>query len=213
MKISLAEWDGMDMGAFMKTCGVLAEENTPEAYRSLKEALSLEDPYKRRYALEKLYTFAEAKDGLLEELLSALASNTPHLFSAAVQLIIKYDIDVPEVRLRDALTRLGANDNYSCVGLLSRLKRNEDNFRWILGFYRERAGQTSMEIAIAEQIPSFCTEEGFAEAYELLRRGTEPHIRKAALLLAKRFERTALLRTFLTDENGHIRRCAGKALK
>lgn len=201
-----AMMESKDMRAFMIACEALRLAQSDAAYALLKQYISHNDLYKRRYVLSVIFTYPQAAE-LVPHLEQALDSDKTFLWGTALDVIIQQEIRVSEKALFSCIER-----NWSQVGgydiyALASVEKNQSNARRIWKLYHA-CRDNSTRIATAEVLHGFCTEENYLTYYELFQDDPAPHIRILACRIARAYHRPDLLSRFTQDRDGHIRKLA-----
>lgn len=199
-----------DMTDFALACEILATHKTQEVYEVLKKYLEHKDKYKRRYVWSIIFAFPEAQERITQ-FTDLFYAKDMIFVNAAFRILLHYRLPVGDIVIFDAIRQHHTQLDAYFYDALLLVQGNEENFQRLLSMYyqmRNQKDNRSKREAVARALQQFWSNDHFEELFALFQKDEFSKIRYIACNMAAEKQRVDLVRQFLDDLDGHVRKLA-----
>ena len=193
------------MQDFSLACEALSNKNDVAAYEAMKSHINDKDKYRRLYILKTIFRHPNAPE-LVDFLENAISADDFLFVENGLIVISEYKIKVSDPLLLAVVNKQLPKLN-TAVHALVTLDITEENYTKLSELFLKAEQCVQREIIGKLLIDNYLPSKA-KEVFELLRHDQFPKIRLLAIEIAQRYGYD--LSEFLSDEDGHVRKMAGK---
>ncbi len=193
------------MKDFSLACEALSYKNDNAAYEVMKSYLNDKDKYRRLYILKTIFRHPNSVE-LVDFLENAISSEDVWFAENGLRVISEYRVKVSDSLLLSAVNK-HLHELYTSVRSLITLDVTEENYTNITMIF-SKAEQCVQKEVIGEVLIHNYLPSKSKELFELFSRDKFAKIRLLAVNIAKEYHYD--VSAFLSDEDGHVRKLAGK---